>query len=122
MDAGAGYPLGYTRGADPAGPADGASRRTPAERECAVNVVVQLILTLLQVLSWALIGRALLSWFDPQGNWSISRVLADVTEPLISPIRQLIPPIGGMIDISFIVAILLIQLLSRLLRQALVGF
>jgi YggT family protein len=94
----------------------------PVERDGAVLVVVQIILTLLQVLSWALIGRAILSWFDPQMNWPISRVLADATEPLIAPIRQIIPPIGGMIDISFIVAILLIQVLSRLLRQALLGY
>jgi YggT family protein len=86
-----------------------------------VDLVIQIILMVLQVLSWALIGRAILSWFDPRMNWPISRVLADATEPLIAPIRQLIPPIGGMIDISFIVAILLIQVLSRLLAQALYG-
>lgn len=112
-------PLGYTPRID----TDEAKARSPAETgQHTVEFVIQIILTLLQVLSWALIGRAILSWFDPRMNWSISRVLADVTEPLIAPIRQVIPPIGGMIDISFIVAILLIQLLSRLLAQALRGF
>ena len=110
--------LGYPPGIDTGG-SDG---RPPAERDNAVEFVIQIILTLLQVLSWALIGRAILSWFDPRMNWPISRALADATEPLIAPIRQVIPPIGGMIDISFIVAILLIQVLSRLLAQALRGY
>ena len=79
--------------------------------------VLGILLLLLQILTYALIGRALLSWFDPGMQWSISRILTDVTEPLIAPIRRVVPPLG-MIDISFIVAIILIQVLERLLRQA----
>lgn len=79
--------------------------------------VLGILLLLLQLLTFALIGRALLSWFDPGMQWSISRILAEVTDPILAPLRRVIPPIG-MIDISFIVAILLIQVLERLLRQA----
>lgn len=85
-----------------------------------METIVELILTLLRLFSFALLGRAILSWFDPMQRWPISRVLADVTEPVIAPIRQVIPPVG-MIDLSFIVAFLLIQVLERLLRQALIG-
>ena len=42
-----------------------------------------------------------------------------MTEPVIAPLRRVIPPVG-MLDLSFIVAIILIQVLERLLRQALV--
>lgn len=80
-----------------------------------------ILIQLLQLLTWVLVGRALLSWFDPSGKWAISRILADVTEPLIEPIRRVVPPIGGMIDISFIIAIVLINVLQRLLAQALLG-
>jgi YggT family protein len=83
------------------------------------ETILQIILTLLNILTFALIGRALLSWFDPMGQWTISRILADITDPIIAPLRRVIPPIG-MIDISFIVAIILIQVLERLLRQALI--
>jgi YggT family protein len=86
-----------------------------------MEAIVGIMIWVLQLLTYALIGRALLSWFDPRGNWAISRVLAEITEPLIAPIRQVIPPIGGMIDISFIVAILLINVLQRLLVRALAG-
>ena len=83
------------------------------------HTILSIILTLLQILTFALIGRALLSWVDPRGQWTISRILADVTDPIIMPLRQVIPPIG-MLDISFIVAIILIQVLQRLLTQALI--
>jgi YggT family protein len=82
------------------------------------EIILSILLTLLQILTFALIGRALLSWFDPGGRWTITRILADVTDPLIAPLRRVIPPVG-MLDLSFIVAILLIQVLERLLRQAL---
>jgi YggT family protein len=82
------------------------------------ETVIGIVLFFLQILTFALIGRALLSWFDPGGQWGITRILADVTDPIVLPLRRVIPPIG-MIDISFIVAIILIQVLERLLRQAL---
>ncbi len=83
------------------------------------ETVLRILLTLLQLLTFALIGRAILSWIDPRGGWAITRVLGDITEPIMAPLRRVIPPIG-MIDISFIVAIILIQVLERLLRQALI--
>jgi len=83
------------------------------------DTVLFILLQLLQLLTYALIGRALLSWFDPRGQWTISRILAEVTEPVIAPLRRVIPPVG-MLDLSFIVAIILIQVLQRLLQQALV--
>ncbi len=82
------------------------------------ETILGILLLLLQLLTYALIGRALLSWFDPRGQWTITRILADVTDPVIAPLRQVIPPVG-MLDLSFIVAIILIQVLQRLLSQAL---
>jgi YggT family protein len=83
-----------------------------------MEMIVGILIWILQLLTFALIGRALLSWFDPRMQWSISRILADLTDPIVAPLRRVIPPIG-MIDISFIVAIILIQVLQTLLRQAL---
>ena len=73
---------------------------------------------LLPLLFYALIGRALLSWFDPRGQWAISRILADITDPLITPLRRVVPPVG-MLDLSFFVAIILIMALQQLLFKAL---
>ena len=77
----------------------------------SVAEIIQLLLT---VLSLAIIGRALMSWFDPRMNSAFGRVLFEITEPIIAPIRRVVPSLG-MIDISPIIALLLIQLLSRLL-------
>jgi YggT family protein len=82
------------------------------------DAVLDIILWLLRLLTFALLGRAILSWIDPRGEWTISRLLADLTEPLVAPLRRVIPPIG-MFDISFIVALFLIQMLIRLLEQSL---
>lgn len=81
------------------------------------DTILGILIWALQLLTFALIGRAILSWVDPRMQWSISRILAEITDPVIAPLRRVIPPLG-MIDISFIVAILLIQMLMRLLTQA----
>lgn len=82
-----------------------------------MEMIVDILIWVLQLLTFALIGRALLSWIDPRMEWTISRILADVTDPIVLPLRRVIPPIG-VLDVSFIVAIILIQVLQTLLRQA----
>ncbi|MDQ3696388.1 MAG: YggT family protein [Chloroflexota bacterium] len=82
------------------------------------NQILQVLLLILQLLTWALVGRAILSWIDPGMRWPVTRVLNDATDPLIAPIRSIIPPMG-MIDLSFIVAIILLQVLRQLLISAL---
>ena len=78
---------------------------------------VNLVIT---VLSFAIIGRALLSWFDPGMQTPVGRLLRDVTEPIIAPIRQIVPRMG-MLDISPIVALVLLRLIGMLINQALVS-
>lgn len=112
-----GYGFGYTGRTNQARPGCPAWMR----QGHSVGSIAQLIFLVLNVFSWALIGRALISWFDPGMNWPISQVLVNITEPVIAPIRRVIPPIGGMLDISFIVAIVLIQVLRNLLAQAFYG-
>jgi YggT family protein len=73
----------------------------------------------IQILTFTIIGRALLSWFDPGFNTAIGRIIYDITEPIIGPIRRVIPSLG-MFDISPIVALLLLQLVNRLIQNVLV--
>lgn len=77
-----------------------------------------LIFFILNVLSVAVIARALFSWFDPTMHTPVGRFLYQITEPIIGPIRQVVPSLG-MFDISPIVALILIQVLSRILASAL---
>lgn len=76
-----------------------------------VNLVVN-------ILSLLIIARALFSWFDPGMQTRVGRILRDVTEPIIAPVRQVMPSFGAF-DISPIVALLLVQLIGRLIAQVL---
>lgn len=79
--------------------------------------VATLIILILQVYCYVLVARAILSWIDQRQQWGISRVLADITEPLIRPVRQVVPPMGGF-DISFIIVFFGIQMLIRVLQTS----
>jgi len=72
--------------------------------------LLQLILSLLQLYTWVIIIRALISWVSPDPYNPIVRTLAVVTEPVLRPLRRLVPPhkLGG-VDLSPLIAILLIQ-------------
>jgi YggT family protein len=67
--------------------------------------VRDVIAWLLTVYLIILAGRAVVSWFPVrQGTFlaSLSRLLIDLTEPVLRPVRRIIPP-AGMLDTSFIV-------------------
>jgi len=82
------------------------------------NQLAELIAIILNVLTIAIIGRALLSWFDPMFRTPVGRIIYEVTEPIIRPIRQVVPSIG-MFDLSPIIALLLLRVLASLLTQVL---
>jgi YggT family protein len=79
--------------------------------------VVNFINILFQVLLFAILGRVLMSWIDPQGNMSVTRMLQEITEPILGPIRSVLPNFG-MFDLSPLVAMLLLQMLQGLIRSA----
>ena len=78
--------------------------------------IAKLSIAVLQVYSWLIMGRVILSWVNPQPRNEILLMVIRVTEPLLGPLRALIPLRG--IDLSPILAWLLIQLLMRLIVQA----
>ncbi len=76
---------------------------------------------LFNILIFAIVGRALLSWFNVGPGNPIGRILYEITEPILGPMRRVIPMIG-MLDISPIVAILLLSFMQSLILQALVAY
>jgi YggT family protein len=71
---------------------------------------------LLLAMQFAIIGRALFSWFDPTGRTPIGAILIKITDPIIVPIRRVLPSAGFM-DFSPLVALLIIFILQKLLSS-----
>ena len=82
--------------------------------------LASLLLTIIQILSLLIFVRAIFSWFDPQFSSQIGRMIYQITEPIIAPIRQVLPPMG-MLDLSVLVALVLLMILQQLIRSALLG-
>lgn len=72
--------------------------------------LLQIVLGLLQLYTWVIIIRAVISWVSPDPYNPIVRTLVVITEPVLRPLRRLVPPhkLGG-VDLSPLLAILLIQ-------------
>ncbi|HEV2129236.1 MAG TPA: YggT family protein [Thermomicrobiales bacterium] len=82
--------------------------------------LANLLLSIIQILSLLIFARAIFSWFDPGFSSQIGRVLFQITEPIIAPVRQVLPPMG-MLDLSVLVTLILLMILQQLIRSALVG-
>ncbi len=83
--------------------------------------LVELVAALIYVMELLIIARVLLSWVDPNPYPSneFKRVLFALTDPILEPLRRYIPPLGGMLDVSPIVAIVLLSFLQQLLVELL---
>ena len=64
---------------------------------------------------WILIIRAILSWVS-QGYNPVAAVFEQLTEPILRPIRKVIPPLGGL-DLSILVLIIAMQFLQILMMD-----
>jgi YggT family protein len=87
-----------------------------------MDLLYNIAMALLNIISFAIIVRALLSWFYPVGRDPFTRLLVDVTEPLLAPVRALLSRVLPIpIDFSPLVVILLIWLLQSMLSRAYYG-
>jgi YggT family protein len=87
-----------------------------------MRAVLDIILLVLQIYIWLLIAAAVLSWLVAfhvvntrnQVVAMIGDFLYRLTEPLLRPIRSMMPNLGG-IDVSPVILILLILLLENVI-------
>jgi len=75
----------------------------------------KLLNLVLSVYIWVIIGRAILSWVNPDPYNPIVRFLNEVTEPVLSRIRRVLPVSFGGIDLSPMILILAIIFLQSFL-------
>ena len=82
--------------------------------------LTRIIILLFDLYTFAVLLRVLGSWLLaaqlrlPLWAYDVMRVLDQITAPLLNPIRRVIPPIAGM-DLSPLIALLLLQIVERLL-------
>jgi YggT family protein len=74
-----------------------------------VATVVALVKALLWLVIVVVFAQAILSWVAPDGP--VAGVLNALTFPLLRPVRRVVPPIGGTLDLSPLIVIVVAQLL-----------
>jgi YggT family protein len=80
----------------------------------ALAMVVNIILT---IMYWLILIRALLSWVNPDPLNPLVQFLMRTTEPLLEPVRRLLPPLS--IDISPLIVFFIILFLQKFLVNSL---
>lgn len=76
-----------------------------------MGFLLVILLKMIEYYSYALIIYILMSWFPNARETAIGRFFATICEPYLEPFRRIIPPLG-MIDISPIVAIFVLNFAS----------
>jgi YggT family protein len=84
-----------------------------------ITRVLEIVLNLYM---WIIIIRALISWVNPDPYNPIVQILTRMTEPVLRPIRKLVPPYRIGIDFSPFIAILVIIFLQYALINNLYSF
>jgi YggT family protein len=75
-----------------------------------------LIYYLFQLYSFVILARVLMSWVQVDPYSPLARTIFNLTEPVLQPIRNLLPPASGL-DFSPIIAIILLQIVGQILAQ-----
>ncbi len=91
-----------------------------------MQTLATIVSLLLQAYGFLILIRVLLSWVNanphrPAINHPVVQVVYQITDPVLQPLRRVIPPIGGTVDISPIVALIAIEVLRRILVSFLLG-
>jgi YggT family protein len=79
-----------------------------------MSVIVYFIVVLAHVLNIAILARVVLSWMSVNPHSGLARFIYEITEPIVGPIRRLLPSLGGL-DMSPMIALILISVTERVL-------
>ena len=86
-----------------------------------MNLLADFIDLFFFLLSLAILARVLLSWVRVSPYHPAVEFLYRITEPILAPLRRIIPPVG-MVDISPIIAMLLLQIIQQVVVAIIRGF
>lgn len=84
-------------------------------------VLLSIVDLLFSLITFAIIANAILSWLPmDRYNNPLVRILDQITAPILEPLRRVIPPVG-MMDITPIAALIILQILQALIHNILIG-
>ncbi len=80
-------------------------------------MIERIVVQLADLYSWLIVIYALLTWIPAKSGWlaTVDDVLGKMCNPYLDLFKRLIPPIGGMVDITPIIALLVLQFGVRLI-------
>jgi YggT family protein len=73
-----------------------------------------MIVLLIQLYSFVILARVLMSWVNVDPYSPLARTIFNLTEPVLQPIRNMLPQSPGL-DFSPMIAIILLQILGQIL-------
>ena len=79
-----------------------------------LDYVRRFLVLLLQALTFCILIRAIMSWVTPGQTNPLTKVLFQITEPILAPLRKIIPQFG-VADFSPLVAVVILQLIIFLI-------
>lgn len=83
-----------------------------------MGFIITFIDLLFRALWIAILGTVLMSWIDPSGSSRVSQVLREITDPILTPVRKIVPTVG-VLDFSPLVALLLLEFIRMMIIGAL---
>ncbi len=78
-----------------------------------------IIINVFWVIELLIVARVFMSWIPFNINYKIKQFIVDLTEPLLSPFRNLIPPTKFGFDFSPVLAFLCLEILKQILLNLL---
>jgi len=90
--------------------------------EKMIELFFDILEALVVFLQISVFATVLMSWVSPEGKGSINEILHQITEPILGPVRKIVPPLG-MFDFTPMIAIFILQfpvmIIIRFLESAL---
>ncbi len=84
-----------------------------------ISAIFQVLQAILSIYFWIVIGRAVISWVNPDPYNPIVRFLHNATDPVFDRIRRIVPLQFGGMDFTPIALLILIGILQNVLAQLL---
>ncbi|MDA0770295.1 MAG: YggT family protein [Chloroflexi bacterium] len=78
--------------------------------------LVQFVNLLGTILYLAMLGRVILSWVNLSTTNPIRVIIFQITEPILSPIRRILPRMGAL-DLSPMIGIILIRVVQEIIKR-----